>query len=250
MDSNRSDWTARLRGSELPRRLRTIARATAFVGGPLFLLGVLLHPARHGEGIQAVGQLYGITHAVQAIALLLQVVCLASVYQLTAARFGRRGLSAFGTALVGTVLWFGLIVLDGSRNPVTARYAPDIVHTPADLDIGGAMLVLPALLVFPLGYALLAALLIRHETIWTGLLLGVGALVYTAGGLAIFAFGPHSPLIQILEVAGAAPYALGFILLGHSAPAAPDADDLSGIDLTVATPGLVEEALLRRRAEG
>lgn len=217
-------------GSRLPRQLRILATTTAFTGGLLFLLGVVLHPARHGEDIQAVGLLYGITHAGQALGLLLQVLCLVSVHQLIAPRWGRRGLATFVTALVGTLLWFGLIVFDGSRNPVTARYAPQLVHTPADLDIGGAILVLPAMVDFPLGYVLLGVLLRRHGMTWPGSLLGLGALVYTAGGLSIFAFGPQSPLIQILEVAGAAPYALGFILLGRAASSTarhdqPEAED-------------------------
>lgn len=196
-------------------RLRTVAKATAVTGGPMFLLGVVLHPARDGAGIAAAGQVYGATHGLQAISLLLLAVSLVSVYALDAPRFGRRGLSAFLTAVAGTLLWFGLIVLDGTRNPVTARYAPDIVHTPADLDVGGAIIVLPALLVFPLGYALLALLLTRRGARWPGLLTGIGAVVYWTGGLAIFALGPYSPVIQALEVAGAVPYALGFVLLGR-----------------------------------
>jgi hypothetical protein len=78
-------------------------------------------------------------------------------------------------------------------------------------------IVLPALILFPVGYVLLARLLAGLGATWPGILLGVGAVVYTIGGLAIFALGPHSPTIQILEVAGALPYALGFVLLGRSA---------------------------------
>jgi uncharacterized BrkB/YihY/UPF0761 family membrane protein len=118
------------------------------------------------------------------------------------------------TVLLGTLLWFGLIIFDGSHNPVMARLAPDIVHTPADLDVGGMIIVLPALLLLPTGYVLLSLLLPRHRMKWPALLLGAGAVVYTIGGLLIFALGPHSPLTQIFEVAGAVPYALGFVLLG------------------------------------
>jgi hypothetical protein len=196
------------------RRLRTVAKATALGGGPLFLLGVLLHPARDGAGIAAAGQTYGITHGLQGISLLLLAVSLASAYALDAARFGRRGPAAFLTAMAGTMWWFGLIVLDGTRNPLTARYAPDLVHTPADLDAGSAIVSLPALLVFPVGYVLLAQLLTRHGTRWPGLLVGIGALVYWSAVIPLFAAGPQSPVIQLLEVAGAVPYALGFVLLG------------------------------------
>ena len=43
----------------------------------------------------------------------------------------------------------------------------------------GAIISLPALLVFPVGYVLLALLLSRHGTRWPGLLVGVGG-----GGLS------------------------------------------------------------------
>jgi hypothetical protein len=43
-----------------------------------------------------------------------------------------------------------------------ARYAPGIVHTPADLDAGVALVVLPALVLFPLGHVLLGCLLLRR----------------------------------------------------------------------------------------
>jgi hypothetical protein len=116
--------------------------------------------------------------------------------------------------VVGTVLWFGLIVVDATRNPVTAKYAPDLVHTPADLDAGSAIISLPALLVFPVGYALLAQLLIRHGARWPGLLVGVGAVVYWSAAIPLLTLGPQSPVIQVLEVAGAVPYAVGLVLLG------------------------------------
>jgi hypothetical protein len=77
------------------RRLRMVAKATALTGGLGFRLGVLLHPARDGAGIAAVGQTYGITHGIEAISLLLLAVSLVSIYVLDAERFGRRGVSAF-----------------------------------------------------------------------------------------------------------------------------------------------------------
>src|SRR4029453_16771461 len=142
-------------------------------------------------------------------------VSLVGAYVLDAASLGRRGPSAFLAAVVGTVLWFGLIVADGARNPVTAKYAPDLVHTTADFDPGGAIITLPALLVFPVGYVLLGRLLARHGVRRAGLLLGVGAVVYWSGSIPLFAVGPRSPLIQFLEVVGAVPFALGVVLLGR-----------------------------------
>jgi hypothetical protein len=97
---------------------------------PGFLLGVLLHPARDGAGIAAVGQVYGISHGLEAISLLLLAVNLVSAYVLDAQRFGRRGLSAFLTAVVGTLLWFGLIAVDGTRNPVRPAMHPTLCILP------------------------------------------------------------------------------------------------------------------------
>jgi hypothetical protein len=159
-------------GQGTRRQLQAVATATALAGGPLFLLGVLLHPARDGAGIAAAGQTYGTTHGLQAIGLLLVAPSLVSRYALDAASLGRAGLSAFLAAVAGTVLWFGLIVVDGTRNPVTATYAPELVHTTAHFDPGGSIIILLALLVFPVGYALLGRLLARQGARWPGLLGG------------------------------------------------------------------------------
>ncbi|WP_435192566.1 hypothetical protein [Nonomuraea sp. bgisy094] len=191
----------------------TIGRTTALIGGPVFLLGTALHPARDGQSVAAVGQLYGLTHDLQALGLVLQAVSLVGILASRVVTLGRRGPLGWYAAILGTLTWFGVIVFDGSHNPAVARYAPEIVHTPADLGAGGALLVLPALLLFPLGYAVLGVLLGRHGRGWPGLLLGLGAIVYTVGGLVVFVAGPHSPLIQSLEVVGAALYAAGYIAL-------------------------------------
>lgn len=198
------------------RGLRRLAAITGCIGGPLFLLGVLLHPGRDGAGIRAAGQVYGLTHDLQALSLVLIAVSLATGGIPIARSAGRGALSALLTALVGQLLWMALIAIDGSRNPVMARFAPGIVHTPADLDAGVAVIVLPALVLFPLGNVLLARLLLRRGASWPGLLIGAGALIHTAGGLSLFIAGPHSPIIQILEVVGALPYALGIVLLSRS----------------------------------
>ncbi|MEU4289498.1 hypothetical protein AB0E63_14845 [Kribbella sp. NPDC026596] len=199
------------------RLLGTTARLTAFVGGPVFWLGTLLHPARDGWSIAAVGERYGLTHDIQAAGLLLQVICLASVIALGTQITRRRDLRSSYAALTGTLLWFALIVFDGAHNPVRAEYAPSLVHEPADLDTTAALIVFPALLVFPFGYLWLARTLGRHGLRWAGVLLGAGATVYTIGGLFIFTSGPRFGLIQLFEVAGATAYAVGFILLGRAA---------------------------------
>jgi hypothetical protein len=89
------------------RQLRTAATAAALTGGPVFLLGVLLHPAHDGAGIATGGQTYGITHGLEAIGLLLVAVSLVSVHALDAASLGRWGPSALLAAVVSTLLWLG-----------------------------------------------------------------------------------------------------------------------------------------------
>ena len=199
------------------RYVRTMVRLTAMIGGPMFLLTVILHPARDGHDIAAHAEWYAFTHSMEAISLLIQATCLAGVLALGTGRLSPRGLAALYTALAGTILWFGLIIYDGGHNPVTAKYAPDLVHTSGDLDIEGGIIVLAANILFPLGYVLLAVLLNRYGQRWTGLLLGFGGVLYAIGGTAaLFGFGPHSMITSVLEIAGAAPYALGYLLLGRT----------------------------------
>ncbi|WP_182897453.1 hypothetical protein [Microbispora sp. H10830] len=204
-------------GEDDTRYVRVMVRLTAMIGGPFFLLTVILHPARDGHDIAAGAQWYAFTHSMEAISLLVQAICLAGVLALVMNRFGPRGLTTLYIALAGTMLWFGLIVFDGGHNPVTARYAPDLVHTSKDIDIEGGIIVLAANIVFPLGYVLLALLLNRYGQRWTGLLLGFGGVVYAIGGTAsLFGFGPHSVITSVIEIVGAAPYALGYVLLGRT----------------------------------
>jgi hypothetical protein len=202
--------------NSIRRRLQMVAKVTAFIGGPLFLLGTVLHPARDGWGMAKVGQLYGVTHDIQATGLLLQAISLVSMLALGTRVHARRDLIGWYAGLIGTLLWFALIVFDGAHNPVRAHYEPSLVHTTKDLDAGGTIIVFPALLIFPLGYALFALMLRRHGMKGVALLLSVGSFVYTLGGLFIFTSGPRFALIQIFEVAGAVLYALGFILLGRA----------------------------------
>jgi hypothetical protein len=201
--------------SSTASRVQTIAAATAISGALLFLLAVVLHPKRDGEHIAEVGQLYGLTHGVEAIGLILQVLGLTGIFWPRIDSFRPRDLTGLYGALIGTIWYFGLIVVDATRNPVTAKYDPSVVHTSADIDTGTGIIVLPALLLFPLGYVLLGVLHARWGARRIGLLLGVGAVVYITGGLAIFALGPASPVIEALEIVGAVPYALGFVMMAR-----------------------------------
>lgn len=201
---------------------RNAATITAAIGALLFLLGTIVHPARDGAGVAAAGDLYGVTHAVQALGLLLQVVGLTGM--ISRIPIGEHGRWAWYAALIGTLAWLCLIVYDGAANPLMARYAPHLVHAPGGLDPGVAAIILPALLLFPFGYVALGATLARSGRRWSGLLLGLGAVIYTIGGLFIFALGPNARLIQIFEVIGAAMYAGGFLVLGFAGNAGPSVE--------------------------
>jgi hypothetical protein len=213
-----------------PRFIRSVAKLTGIIGGPLFLLTVIVHPARDGHDIAAHASWYIFTHTIEAISLLILTICLAGVLALSTRRLRTGGLAAIFTALVGTVLWFGLIVYDGSHNPATAMYAPDRVHTSADVDFEGGVIVLAANIVFPLGYMLLAMVLARYGRRWTGLLLGFGGVVYGLGGtVALFGLGPHSMITSVVEIVGAVPFALGYVMLGGASTQIPgDANDAVG----------------------
>jgi hypothetical protein len=198
------------------RYLQRMVKVTALIAGPLFLITVILHPARDGQSIAADADWYALTHAMEAVSLLLQAMCLAGVIGLSARWLGSRGLPALTIALIGTMWWFGLIIFDGAHNPATARYAPQIVHTAADLDVGGAIVILMANVLFPLGCALLGIWLHSLGARWIGLLLGLGGVIYSVGGTAtIFGYGPYSPVTSVIETFGAAPYAVGYVLLGR-----------------------------------
>lgn len=62
----------------------------AVIGAPMFLVGTALHPARDGEGVAAAGEVYAITHGVQAIGLLLMCVALANLVWQRRSRDGGR----------------------------------------------------------------------------------------------------------------------------------------------------------------
>ncbi len=123
---------------------------------------------------------------------------------------------AFIVVLFGQVLYICLLVVDGLRNPLLARFAPEIVHTTADSDPNVFVIVLPALVLFFAGYILFGISLFhaRAQPRVGSLLIAIGAPVYIIGGITIFILGPASPLVSLIEIAGAIPLGLGHILLG------------------------------------
>ncbi|WP_036508866.1 hypothetical protein [Nocardia aobensis] len=197
-------------------RLASLAFWAALSGSLVFAIGTVLHPARDGFSIAGAPDYYGLTHDIQAIGLFLQVVSLAAMLGAGRAPISRISIAAPVTALLGTLSWFALILFDGSHNPATAQYAPQIVHKSADFGLDAAIIVIPALILFPVGHAVFGVALARSGAMLWGGLLGVGALLYTIGGYLIFAIGPESTSIQVFEVVGVLPYSLAFAALGFT----------------------------------
>ena len=173
------------------RQLRTTARLTAFVGGPVFWLGTLLHPARDGWSIAAVGERYGLTHDIQAAGLAAagrlpgQHDCAgqpdhpAARSQVLVRRPGRHAALVRADHL-RRVAQPGA---SGVRAEPGARAGRPRYTGSADRVPGAARLPARATL-------WLARTLGRHGLRLAGVLLGVGAIAYTIGGLFIFTSGP------------------------------------------------------------
>ncbi len=188
----------------------------SILGGVLFGVAVVLHPLRDGTSIYSSGVAYGAIHNLGVFGLVFQLLGLIGLYIRNAEAMGRRGLNSFIVVFFGQLLYICLLVVDGLRNPLLAKYAPATVHTFADNDPNQLTIVLPALLFFALGYIVFGSSLLSAKTeprlgSW---LITIGAPVYIIGGINIFIIGPASPIISMIEVSGAIPLAIGYILLG------------------------------------
>lgn len=194
---------------ETSQRIARTTWFTALIGGLAFVLGVVLHPGRSGWEIAAAPQ-YAIIHEVIALGLAVQLASLVGFRLLFRDRLGR-GAASFWLVFAGQLLYFALIMFDGSHNPLMARLAPEIVHTPADADGATLLFVLPALIVFPLGYVAWGLALFRASLVpaLPSIFSALGAILYAFGGIAIFILGPTSPVISASESIGAVMLAFG-----------------------------------------
>jgi hypothetical protein len=116
----------------------------------------------------------------------------------------------------GQILYICLLVLDGIVNPLLAQFAPETVHSATDTDPNFLTIVLPALGLFFLGYIVFGASLLyaKAQSRLGSLLITIGAPIYILGGISIFILGPASPVVSLIEIAGAILLGLGYILLG------------------------------------
>jgi hypothetical protein len=188
----------------------------SILGGVFFGVAVMLHPLRDGISILNSGVAYGAIHNLGVFGLMFQLLGLIGLYIREADALDQRGLNSFIVVFFGQLLYICLLVVDGLRNPLLAKYAPATVHTFADNDPNQLTIVVPALLLFALGYIVFGSSLLSAKTeprlgSW---LITVGAPVYIIGGINIFIIGPASPIISMIEVSGAIPLAIGYILLG------------------------------------
>jgi hypothetical protein len=186
------------------------------LGGLIFAAYVVFHPLRDGSSIASTGVVYGAIHNIGVFGLIFQLLGLIGLYIQEADALGRRGLNSFIVVFIGQVLYICLTVVDGLRNPLLAKYAPATVHTFADNDPNMLAIVLPALLIFFLGYLLFGSSLLSAKVRprLGSLLLMLGGPVYIIGGINIFILGPASPLVSLIEITGAIPFAIGYILWG------------------------------------
>jgi hypothetical protein len=119
--------------SQFRSQLEPVGKVAAYLGAPLFLLGTVLHPARDGPGVATAGEIYGITHVIQSIGLLLVAISLASTTS-TMRHRPIAGVTAPTPARSGTV---GQAQMAGGDEPA-ARSPAHPVRETARPDPGSA----------------------------------------------------------------------------------------------------------------
>jgi uncharacterized membrane protein YgdD (TMEM256/DUF423 family) len=184
-------------------------RWTGVVGAIAFAAYLLLHPARDAASVR--GAPYATIHALGAAAMALMVVGMLSLAEPTRSSATRLGRAAYLTAFTGSVLWVGLLFFDAFVNPILATYRPELVHSDAGMKrqielFGGALvLVASGLVLFIVGYVVLAISAARQ-----GLMTTPAALLLSAGAV-VFGGGPVVPLP--VEQVGGVLFCAGFILV-------------------------------------
>jgi hypothetical protein len=188
----------------------------SILGGALFAMAVVLHPLRDGLSVFNSGASYTYIHSLGVYGLMFQLFGLAGLYIREAEAMGNRGLISFSIVFFGQALWAIGLATDGAVNPLLAQFAPETVHAGADIYNNLLVLALPALVLFSLGYILFGISLLRAKTqprLASWLIL-IGAPLYIAGGISIFIIGPASPIVSLIEIAGALLLSVGYIFLG------------------------------------
>lgn len=198
------------------------SRYASILGGLLFGMAIVLHPMRDGISIFNSGVAYPIIHDLGVFGLMFQLFGLVGLYIREAEAMGNRGLIGFIVVFFAQLFYILLLVVDGAVNSVLSIYDIELVHATSvagvdpRLSINLFIIGLPALVLFFLGYSLFGASLLRAKVQprLGGILITIGAPIYIIGGINIFILGPASPIVSVIEIAGAIPLAIGYILLG------------------------------------
>ena len=206
------------------------------LGGLLFAVAVVLHPLRDGISVYNSGAAYGAIHNLGVFGLMFQSFALVGAYTRAADVMEQRGLTSFVVLFFGQLLYMCLLAVDGLLNPVLAQYAPELVHSGSHADLNLMAIVLPAMLLFFVGYIAFGLSVRSAGARVAGLLMAIGAPIYIVGGVSIFVLGPASSTVSLIEIAGAVPLGQGYILLGldlvhrceKTHPGAIDRDVTSG----------------------
>ncbi len=190
----------------------------SILGGLLFGVAVVLHPLRDGISVFNSGAGYGAIHYLGVFGLMFQLLGLVGLYIREAEPMGSQGQFSFIVVFFGQVLWAVGLAIDGAVNPLLARFAPQTVHAGADAYGNQLIIGLPALGLFLMGYILFGVSLLRARVqprlgSWQ---ITIGAPLYIVGGISLLIVGPASPIVSLIEIAGAVPLGLGYILLGFS----------------------------------
>ena len=188
----------------------------SIIGGFLFAVAVVLHPLRDGISVQQSGSFYQAIHLVGVYGLIFQLFALLGLYLPHMDVMGQRGLVSFIVVFFGQVFFTCVQVGDAILNPLLAKYAPQLVHAAEEADPTLMLVALPGLVLFLLGYILFGTALRRAkvQSSLGSLLITIGAPVYIIGGFSLAVFGSTSPVVTLIESAGAVPLGLGFILMG------------------------------------
>jgi hypothetical protein len=128
----------------------------SMVGGPLFAVGVAIHPLRHGQAVNA--SPYSAIHVLIAVALMLVLFGLVGLYTRQSEPLGKLGLYGFTLAFIGNVWTYGLLITEGFLWPAVGQHDPAAVHNldpNADGVPGGSLLFIffVGLALFAMGWA-------------------------------------------------------------------------------------------------
>jgi hypothetical protein len=188
------------------------------LGGVLFPISIAIHPLRDGPGVN--NSPYSAIHVLIAVALMLVLFGLLGLYLRQAEKIG---LTGFILAFIGTVLTYGLIVIEGFSWPTVGFYNPEAVHNfdPSLAAPRGSSLVFIFVLgvaIFAVGYIMFGIATMRARVLprLGGLLIAIGAPIYFLGAPAIPVLGPESVIVTVIETIGATAFGAGFAWLGYS----------------------------------